>query len=113
MGVNSHAKGARGEREARDQVRLHWNCPDCIRAAQACGAYGADLLEGPPKMHLEVKLHKRIVALDHLAQADRDRRADEIPVVLMRETSGKEKRWAVMLFIDDTDKFMESLNDCK
>lgn len=109
--VNSYQKGARGEREARDQVREHWDCPDCIRSAQAAGAFTADLLYGPHNFHLEVKRPKALAALRYMEQADRDKRDEEISVVLTRENKGT--RWVVMFYMDDTEAFLESLNDCR
>ena len=58
--VNSRQKGKRGELEARDAVREHWSSPQCIRAAQANGAFSADLLHALPDTHVEVKRRKRI-----------------------------------------------------
>ena len=106
MGLASRNKGKSGEREARDQVKEVWNCPDCFRSAQACGSYSADLLGGPPGLHLEVKRYKRIVAADFMTQASEDAKDDEVPVVLMREDSGK---WLVMVRMEDTPKFAERI----
>lgn len=110
MPINSRQKGKRGELEARDEVRRLWGCLGCIRSAQAGGAFAADLLHGPPLTHLEVKLHKKIAALKHLRQAERDKSEEEIPIVLMRESG--DKRWVVMLYMEDAERFVESLNDC-
>lgn len=102
--MSSRAKGKRGELEARDQVRVHWHCPQCTRAAQVSGKFSADLLGGPPGLHLEVKRHKRIAALGFMEQAERDAGKDECPVVLMREDHRAE--WFVLFCIEDTERFV-------
>ena len=103
--VNSRAKGKRGELEARDQVREHWTSPKCIRAAQANGAFSADLLNALPDTHVEVKRRKRVAATDYLIQALTDKEDHEIPVVLMREDNRPE--WVVMFYLRDTDDFVQ------
>lgn len=105
--VNSREKGKRGERDARDAVKLYWNCPDCIRAAQSNGTWSADLLYGPPNLHLEVKHYGAIAALKFLRQATKDAQESETPVVLMREDG--EKRWAVMFWMEDTMPVLEGI----
>lgn len=104
--VNSRAKGARGEREARDAVRKHWKSPSCERSAQRCGKETADLFGALPHCHLEVKRHRKIGALRFLDQADRDRRSSDIPIVLMREDQGE---WVIMLRLEDSLKFAQAL----
>ncbi len=103
--VNSRQKGARGERDARDAVREHWNSPDCIRAAQANGAFSADLLNALPHTHVEVKRYKRIAALKFYRQAASDCGAD-LPIVLMREDG--DTNWFVLFNIKDTGDFVDS-----
>lgn len=106
--TNSRQKGARGEREARDAVKLHWGSKDCIRAAQANGSYSADLLGAPEGLHVEVKFYASIAALKFLRQAEADAREGEIPVVLMRENGDKE--WTVMFRIKDTKEVVACLS---
>lgn len=101
--TNSRQKGKRGELEARDAVRQHWAAPECIRAAQVCGKFGADLLYALPDGHIEVKRYKSIKAFDFYEQAKRDAKSDQIPVVIMREDCAKE--WLVMFSIEDSLKF--------
>jgi hypothetical protein len=101
--TNSRQKGKRGELEARDAVRQHWAAPECIRAAQVCGKFGADLLNALPHGHVEVKRYKAIKAFDFYEQAKRDAKSDQLPVVIMREDNAKE--WLVMFSIEDSLKF--------
>lgn len=103
--VNSRQKGARGERDARDAVREHWNSPKCIRAAQANGAFSADLLHALPNAHVEVKRYKRIAALKFYRQAQRDC-GSELPIVLMREDG--DTNWFVLFKIQDTGDFVDA-----
>lgn len=103
--VNSRQKGARGERDARDAVREHWHAPDCIRAAQSCGAWAADLLHGLPGFHVEVKRYKRIAALHFYRQAVRDC-AGLTPIVLMREDG--DTNWYVMFDIKHSGEFVDA-----
>ena len=103
--VNSRQKGARGEREARDAVREHWHSPECIRAAQSCGAWAADLLEALPGFHVEVKRYKRIAAMNFYRQAVRDAKG-LMPVVLMREDG--DTNWYVMFDIKHTGDFVDA-----
>lgn len=106
--MNSRQKGARGERQARDAVKLHWGASDCIRAAQANGAYSGDLLGAPEGLHVEVKFYQRIAALKFLRQAESDAQEGEVPVVLMRENGDKE--WTVMVRLKDSGALAACLN---
>jgi len=103
--VNSRQKGKRGELDARNAVREHWTSPKCIRAAQANGAFSADLLHALPDTHVEVKRRKRVAATDYLLQAETDREGHEIPVVLMREDN--RPKWVVMFYLEHTDEFVQ------
>jgi hypothetical protein len=107
--VNSREKGKVAERQARDAVRTLWNSPDCYRSAQACGSFSADLLGGPPGLHLEVKHYAGIAALRFLRQAETDAAKGETPVVLMRENG--ETEWTVMVRMKDAEAFARKLLD--
>jgi hypothetical protein len=107
VGKLSRDKGKRGEREARDQAKEYWGAgDDCIRAAQACGAFAADVLNALPNAHLEVKRYKGIAAVTFLLQADDDRQPHEFPVVVMRPDNVPE--WACMFWMKDSAKFVEA-----
>jgi hypothetical protein len=103
--LNSRQKGKRGELEARNYVREHWHSPQCIRSAQAGGAFAADLLNAGEGLHVEVKRRQRIAATHFMKQAEQDCGDMEVPVVLMREDNYP--TWMVMFRIEDTDKFLE------
>ena len=90
-------------------MRKHWFCPDCIRSAQAGGAYAADLLHAGDNLHVEVKRRKKIAATHFMEQAERDKREEDIPVVVMREDGYP--TWLVVLRIEDTQKFLDVI--CK
>jgi Holliday junction resolvase len=104
---NNRQRGKRGEREAAAAVREHWNATSCIRAAQANGRYSADLLNCDPhgRLHVEVKLRRKIAASLFLDQAIRDC-TDAVPVVLMRQDGGE---WLVMFRCCDTSRFLNAL----
>jgi hypothetical protein len=106
MGKASRDKGKRGEREARDQVKEHWNSPECVRTAQVSGKFSGDLMGGPKGLHLEVKRYRRIVSADFMKQAADDAQEGEVPVVLSREDGGD---WLVTFRIQDTDELLRRL----
>lgn len=105
--MNSRAKGKRGELEARDFVRRYWWSPRCVRAAQVSGKFSADLLGGPPGLHIEVKRRKRIAALDFMQQSAQEAKEGEVPVVLMRADGFP--TWVCMFPIQCTEDFIEAL----
>jgi len=109
--MNSKAKGKRGELEARDYVRQHWFAPQCIRSAQAGGAFTADLLHAGDNLHVEVKRRQRIAATHFMRQAEGDCGDMDVPVVLMREDNYPS--WLVVLRIEDTDKFLNIIANNK
>ena len=106
--TNSRAKGCRGERQARDEVRKHFPAPDCIRAAQAAGAFSADLLNAGRNVHVEVKCVARIGAEKYLAQAERDAGPGELPIVVMRQNRGA---WTVMFRIGNSEAFSRMISE--
>ena len=109
--MNSKAKGKRGELEARDYVRQHWFAPQCIRSAQAGGAFAADLLHAGENLHVEVKRRQRIAATHFMRQAEQDCGDMDVPVVLMRED--KYPSWLVVMRIEDTGKFLKIIQHNK
>lgn len=106
--VNSRAKGKRGELQARNAAREHWFAKDCIRAAQACGAWAADLLYALPGFHVEVKSYKKVAALNWYRQALADKQKGELPIVLMTENG--DKNWYIILDIKHTQEFIHAVN---
>ena len=109
--VNSRQKGKRGELQARNAARVHWFAKDCIRAAQACGAWAADLLYALPGFHVEVKSYKKVAALNWYRQAQSDRNEDELPIVLMTENG--DSNWYIILDIKHTQEFINAVQQNK
>lgn len=97
--TNSRAKGARGEREARDAVNMHLGMCS-IRSAQAGGKFSADLLH-TGNLHCECKKRRTIAAARFMDQAVADC-GTRIPVVVMREDRGG---WLLVVRIEDARRF--------
>lgn len=96
---NNRARGARGERDARDAFRQHIGGSP-IRAAQANGKESADLLH-TGGIFVEVKLRKSLSVQNFMDQAVRDC-GGKTPIVLMREDRGG---WLVMHRIEDARQY--------
>ena len=106
MGKASREKGKRGEREARDQVKVLWNCPDCVRTAQVSGKFSSDLMGGPEGLHLEVTRYARVVSYGWMVQAIEDSAPGEVPVVLSKEDRGE---WCLTIKLEDSVEFARRL----
>lgn len=105
--VNSRAKGKRGELQARDMARKYWFAKDCIRAAQACGAWAADLLYALPGFNVEVKSYAKVAALNWYRQAQSDAQEGEVPIVLLTENG--DSHWYLLLDIQHTQEFIDAV----
>jgi hypothetical protein len=92
MGLKSRQKGKRGEREAAKAINALLGC-NAKRGQQRSGVEVADIVDGIPCTHLECKLYRKIGAIRFLEQAERDAKASDVPVVIMREDNGS---WCVM-----------------
>ncbi len=92
---NSIRKGKRGEREAASLIRQHLGT-DARRSVQHAGAHGdADLsADSIPGCHVEVKTVAKIGALKFHAQATRDAKPGQTPIVMMK---GDRTEWFVLL----------------
>lgn len=106
MGKFSRDKGKRGELEARDLFRNHWNAPDCERAGQISGVYSQDLLRAFPGWHLEIKRIRKIGAIRYTEQALKDSGGSAKHLVLMREDRGS---WYLMIPFLSAKAFAEDL----
>jgi len=106
MAINSRSKGKRGELQARDAVREHWSAPDCVRSAQAAGAFAADLLHAGHDLHVEVKCVARLGTERYILQAEKDATESELPVVVMRQNRGE---WCVMFRLKDSVRFADMI----
>ena len=96
MGVNSRAKGARGERELARILRGYGY--DCRRGQQYCGANGDADVVGLPGIHIECKRGQRLNIDDAMLQAIRDRREGEYPAVFHRKNNHE---WLVTMRLED------------
>lgn len=103
--VNSRAKGARGEREWRDQLRA-LGCSDARRGQQfAGGADSPDVVGGWAGTHCEVKRVENLNLELAMQQAERDAGAS-IPYVAHRK-DGKE--WMVTVRAARLIEFCEAV----
>lgn len=100
---NNRARGARGEREARDAVKEHLGM-DAKRSAQASGKLSADLI-GTGLVHFECKKRRTIAAARFMDQAVNDC-GTQIPVVIMREDHGE---WLLVVRVKDARRFAKEI----
>ena len=96
MGKMQRNKGKRGERELAGILRDYGY--DCRRGQQFCGANGDADVVGLPGIHIESKRTERLNLYDALAQATRDARKGEIPVIFHRRNNCE---WVCILSLDD------------
>ena len=96
MAVNSKQKGARGEREVAEFLRLRGY--DARRGQQYCGANGDADVIGLPGHHLEIKRVERLNIEEAMQQSRVDARDGEIPVVVHRRNG---KKWLITLELAD------------
>lgn len=102
--MNSKVKGKRGELQAVKALNAILGCQS-RRGQQRSGVDAADIIDGIPGTHPEVKLRKSIAALAFLRQSEADAPTGEIPYVLMREN--EDTRWVVMLRLECLREFAE------
>lgn len=95
--VNSRAKGARGEREWRDQLRA-LGCPSARRGQQfSGGADSPDVVGGWEGTHAEVKRVQNLNLEKAMQQAERDAAGKSIPYVAHRKDGSP---WLVTIRAD-------------
>lgn len=80
--LNSRAKGKVGELEL-SKVLGEFGWP-ARRGQQRSGVDQADVIDGPPGWHFEVKRTEKIQLWKAVEQANRDAPAGEVPVVVTR-----------------------------
>lgn len=85
MAINSRQKGARFERALAAKLREYGY--DCRRGQQYCGVNGDADVIGLPAVHIEAKAVERLNIYDAIAQAKRDARPGEIPVVMHKKNN--------------------------
>jgi Holliday junction resolvase len=105
--MNSRRKGKVGEREAAKAVKEHLGW-EAFRSAQACGKHAADLLGVPEGVHVEVKFVARLGVMKFMEQALRDRKPEQVPVVVMRENHGE---WLAMVQLKDLKILSEIITE--
>lgn len=93
---NGRAKGKRAELELAHVLRDYGY--DTRRGQQYCGANGDADVVGLPGVHIECKRVERLNLEDAVAQAQRDARPGEMPVVMHRRNRGQ---WLVTMPLAD------------
>jgi Holliday junction resolvase len=101
--MNSKQKGARGERELRDELRKHGY--NASRSVQYCGANGDSDVVGLQGIHIEVKRVEKLNIEDAMKQAIADAKEENKPAVFHRKNN---KKWLVTMLLDDWIKLYES-----
>ena len=81
--VNSRNKGASYERHVAGLFKAEGY--DARRGQQFCGINGDADVIGIPSIHIECKAVERLNLYDAMAQAKRDAREGEIPVVIHKK----------------------------
>ena len=81
--VNSRNKGASYERHVAGLFKAEGY--DARRGQQFCGINGDADVTGIPGIHIECKAVERLNLYDAMAQAKRDAREGEIPVVIHKK----------------------------
>lgn len=104
--TNSRAKGKAGERELARLLRAEGF--DARRGQQYSGAAGDADVIGLPGVHLEVKRVEALRLWDALAQAKRDARPGEMPVVVHRKSRCE---WVVIQPFKDWLKLYREANE--
>lgn len=111
-GKMSREKGKRGEREAAELLRKA-GFKGARRTQQYCGrdadGTASDVI-GIPGYHIEVKRTEQARLYDWMAQAERDRRPEEIPVILHRQNG---KSWVAILPAEMLLEMIKSIVDSK
>lgn len=93
---NGRSKGAAGERELARYFRAY-GYGGARRGQQRSGLDQADVIDGPPGVHFEVKRVEALNVWAAMAQALRDAPADTVPAVAMRRNRSP---WLAVLSLD-------------
>lgn len=95
--MNSREKGAKGEREFAEHLRARgWS--GAKRGQQRSGLEQADVVDGPPGVHWEVKRVQALNVGKAFAQATRDAAPGQTPVVAHRRNN---EPWLVTLGLEE------------
>ena len=101
--MNSRQKGKRGELELAAVLRAHGY--SARRGQQYAGANGDADVVGLPGVHIECKRVERLNLDAAMAQAVRDARDGELPVVAHRRSR---QPWLVTMRLEDWLKWMKA-----
>jgi hypothetical protein len=104
MPINSRAKGARGERAFRDELREAGYLKS-FRTQQYCGTAGDSDVTAPelPEIHFEVKFTEKGNPYIWVSQAEANAKPNQFRVVAHRR---KQERWIAIMPMSD---FLEIL----
>ena len=94
--TNSRQKGKRGELALSRRLREYGY--DARRGQQYSGANGDADVVGLPLVHIECKWVEKLNIYDAVAQAERDKKDSEIPVVFHKKNNHD---WLATMRIDD------------
>ena len=109
MSRMSRNKGKRGEREAAAELNRIFGL-EARRSQQYCGEAGDADLMGIEGIQVEVTRVERFHLHPALEQADNDRKAGEIPLVLTRQNG---KGWVACCYLNDLPKIMDQLGEAE
>jgi Holliday junction resolvase len=101
--MNSRNKGAVGERQLANKLKEYGY--ECRRSQQYAGINGDADVVGLPAIHIECKRVERLNIYDAMDQSKRDKRQDEIPVVMHRKNR---RGWLVTMELDDWMKLYKA-----
>ena len=101
--MNSRAKGKRIELEACKALRALGLTVQRTQQYQGSGSNG-DIQVLGTVLHLEVKGRREIATLRWMDQADQDKRAGALPLVMMRENAGE---FHIMVEIEELPRLFE------
>lgn len=105
--VNSKRKGARGEREAAEEICRVFGVEARRGRQYSGGDESPDIVSGIPHVHFEVKRTERLSVYDAMDQAVDDA-GPNIPVVLHRRN---DRPWLAIVRLDDLPELSRILDE--
>ena len=105
MTINSRQKGKVGELEIAEFLREH-GFPGARRGQQFSGLGDSPDVVGVPGVHVEVKRVEKGNLYDWMAQAKRDAKEGNIPVVMHRRSR---QDWVAILPLDEFLKMVRAV----
>lgn len=104
--INSRAKGAVGERELAGELNRLFGT-QARRGQQFSGIEGEDVV-GLPGIHVECKRVEALNIHNAIAQAKRDAKEGNVPVVFHRKNR---TNWLVTFELDEVESFVARIGD--